>query len=429
MAGFNLQDQSALFKKTYQKRSTNMYNSENVLQGRIKKSYDFTGSEKLVQTNLSFSGGVGAGVLPKANAGKYANARIEAKRVYARALLEREAIYASKNDEGAFVRATAETVKKSVESYMRNASRILFGDGTSILGRGDGTTVVTGTGSTTTPFIVTISAASFKEFNFEEMDYVQLVTGLNAYPDNTGGTAEGGQTDTNLLLVQEVDIPNMQVHLVGSSPALTALATAPAAPLAATSGFCMQKSYMVEPLGIKSVFDAALAPVGPTNQLYSIPTQRRWVAQVHNAGGAGINPDLMNLMMLNVKKRSGKYPNIIMQPYEQNRNIKAYLEDQKVYNLPNKNLKGAPGFSGVEFVSDNGSIGMFTDRFCDLDKVYFLNEEFIHVYHRPGFGWFDDDGSVFMRVTDVDAYEARYGGYYENFITPTFHGILYNLAI
>jgi len=37
--------------------------SANVLAGRIKKKYDFRGKQKFVSTPLSFSGGVGAGVL------------------------------------------------------------------------------------------------------------------------------------------------------------------------------------------------------------------------------------------------------------------------------------------------------------------------------------------------------------------------------
>ena len=44
-------------------------------------------------------------------------------------------------------------------------------------------------------------------------------------------------------------------------------------------------------------------------------------------------------------------------------------------------------------------------------------------------GWFDDDGTVFLRLQNDDAYGARYGGYYENFIIPTGHGFLENLAV
>ena len=86
-------------------------------------------------------------------------------------------------------------------------------------------------------------------------------------------------------------------------------------------------------------------------------------------------------------------------------------------------------FQGVEFMSTRGPIGIFVDRFCQDDRIYFLNDNFIERHHRPDFGWFDDDGTVFLRTADSDDYEARYGGYYQNYIVPTAHGCLYGLAV
>jgi hypothetical protein len=422
---FSLSEQTDLFKINYYKRSANMYNSDNVLAGRIKKKYDFTGKQRFVSTPLSFSGGVGSGKLPKANSGNYDGAIITAKKVYATCEIEREAIYAAKNDKGAFVRATAETVKKTVESYMRNTSRILFGDGTAVLGRGDASTNVSGAGSVASPYVVTISAASWKEANWEERDYVQFVDGLGTYPDNSGGSAEGGTSETNLLEIVEVDVANKQISLVGTSSELSALSGS--GPLPADEGLCMQKSYNSEPTGLKSVYDFGVA-ASSANSLYNISYQRRWTPFVYDASSAGVTPDLLNYMMLQVKKKSGVSPTMIMCGFEQYQNILAFLEDQKVYNLPNKNLKGAPGFEGIEYLSNGKRIGIFIDRFCDEDKIYFLNDSRIECHHRPGFGWFEDDGTVFLRLADDDAYGARYGGYYENFITPTGHGFLYGLA-
>ena len=420
MGSFNLADQTELFKINYYKKSENMYNSENVLQGRIKKKYDFTGKQKLLVTPLSYSGGVGSGTLPTANAGNYGNAIITAKRVYARAEIEREAIKASANDAGAFVRATKETVKKTVESYMRNGSRILFGDGSGMLGRGDAATQVSGTGSVGTPYIVRMNAAGFLPFleaNFEEKDFVQVVATLNA-GDNLGGSVEA-----SLLEIVDVDPATGDISLVGTSAALTARTGVSAMP--ATEGLVMQGSYLNDPIGLKGVIELPSAG----DSIYGIPFQRKWSSLVVDAAGKGITVDLMNSVMLQIEKRAGKVPKMIMASYEQFQNILALLEDQKVYNLPNKNLKGALSFEGVEFMSTRGSVGIFVDRFCPKDQIYFLNDERIECHHRPDFGWFDDDGTVFLRLADSDGYEARYGGYYENFIIPTGHGLLKGLAV
>ena len=244
MGQFNLTDQTNLFKINYYKKSENMYNSANVLAGRVKKRYDFTGKQRFVATPLSFSGGVGARVLPVANAGQYEGAVITAKKCYATCEIEREAIKASANNAGAFVKATAETVKKTVESYMRNTSRILFGTGDGVLGLGDGTGAnVSGNGSVGTPYVVVISAGSFKEANWEEKDFVQMVVAT---------VMEGGDAVTNLLEVVDVDIATRAISLVGTSTRLAALTGA--GPLLATDEIAMQRSYNGEPVGLKFSF-------------------------------------------------------------------------------------------------------------------------------------------------------------------------------
>lgn len=421
---FSLSEQTNLFKINYYKRSANMYNSQNPLDGRIKKKYDFEGKQKFVAVPLSFSGGVGSGKLPKSNSGNYDGAIITSKRVYATCEIEREAIYASKSDKGAFVRATAETVKKAVESYMRNMNRINFADGSAVLGRGDAATNVTGAGTTVSPYIVTISDASWLEANWEEKDYVQHVSGLGTYPDNTGGSAEGGQTETNLLEIVEVDVANKQIHLVGTSAALAAL-VAGTDPLPADEGLCLQKSYLMDPVGLKTLGDFADAATGT---LYNIPYQRRWTELVVDAGGQGINPDLLNGHVLQIDKRSGHKVNMILASYEQYQNILAFLEDEKVYNLPNR-VKGLIGFEGIEYVANGKRIALFMDRFAQPDSIKFLNDEFMERHHRPGFGWFEDDGTVFLRLQDDDAYGARYGGYMQNYFVPTPLGEIVNLAV
>lgn len=408
---FNLTDQTNLFKINYYKKSENMYNSATVLQGRIKKKYDFTGRQKFVSTPMSYSGGVGSYSLPTANAGTYEAAIITSKAVYAVCEIQREAIKASANDAGAFVKATVETVKKTVESYMRNSSRILFGSGDGVLGTGDGAgTNVAGAGSVGSPYIVEIPSANWKEANWEEKDYVQVVV--------------SGSPEATLLEVVAVVPSTRKISLVGTSARLAALTGI--GPLAATDEICMQNSYDADPMGLKGIADASAAGSG---SLYSINVGRRWEMFVEDASGAGVTVDKMNKVMLSVEKKFGKAPNMIVTSYAQFQNILALLEDQKVYNLPNKNVKGALSFQGVEFMSTRGPIGIFADRFCEDDAIYFLNDNFIEVHHRPDFGWFDDDGTVFLRLPDSDAYSARYGGYYENFITPTAHGVLRGLAV
>lgn len=406
MSTFNLVDQTNLFKINYYKKSENLYNSFNVTQGRIKKKYDFTGKQRFVSTPLSFSGGVGSGTLPTANAAKYEGAIITAKKVYATCEIDRETIKASANDKGAFVRATKESVQKTVESYMRNVSRILFGSGDGVLGAGYATGInVSGNGASGTPYVVQLDPDSFIEANFEEKDFVSIVV--------------AGSAETTLLEITAVDVDNRLISLVGTSARLAALTGV--GPFIATDEIAMQGSYNNDPIGLRAVRDESTS-------LYGIPVQRRWKMTTEAAGGSGINPDIMNKMCLDIEKTSGKIVDMIIVGYTQYRKILEFMEDQKVYNLPATNLKGNISFKGVEFMTSRGPIGIFVDRFVADDEIWFLNSKFIEVHHRPGFGWFDDDGTVFLRKSGSDEYEARYGGYYENYITPTFHGCITGLA-
>jgi hypothetical protein len=421
MSNYSIAEQTGLFLTLFKNRSANMYNSANVLEGRMKKSNDFVGKQMNIETQLSFAGGYGAKLLPQGNPSLVEQAVITAKKHYSRVFVDREGLKAASSSKGAFQTYLAFPVKKTVEDYMRNMSRILFGDGTGVLGRGAGATNVTGNGSTATPYVVVMRASDFNVANFEEKSIVQVVTGLNA-GDNLGGSAEGGDSITNLLTIVAVNKATRAISLVGTSSHLAGLVAGPS-PFATTSGLVPQRSYLAEAQGLSGVL------MKTSGTLYGLTVQRRWQAIQVDGGASGIVVDMMNDVMLQVEQACGEAPNLIVCNYNQYRKILAQLEDQKRYNLPNKNVKGHLGFSGVEYMGTSGSVGIFVDRFCPEDKIFFLNDKYMHRYHRPGGAeWFQDDKTVFLRTVDEDVLEARYGAYMENFITPTFHGVLYNLA-
>jgi len=399
MATYNLTNASDLFKIKYGKLSDNAYNSANVLLGRVKKDYTFTGKRMDVAVPLSFSGGVGSGSLPTANVAAYDDAEITAKKMYAVCEIDRETIKASENDEGAFVRMTKHVVQKTVESWMRNQSRAFFNDGTGALGQFSGNA----SGSAAAPVITAILTGlyKFKEANFEEKDYVNV------------------NTLASVFEIVSIDPTTRAVTLarVSGSDDLTAIG-------AGTHTVFMQNSKDADPLGLLGV---CLATSG---SLYNVPVARRWSSFQKDAAGSGLTTDFMNNVMLGVEKKCGKVPKMIITSYLQLQKLLNLLEDQKQYVLDPRStdLKGKISFKGIEFMSSMGSIPIFADRFCDDDKMYFLNDDYMTTYHRPGFGWFDDDGTVFLRQT-TDAYGARYGGYLQNYIVPTFQGVLTGLAL
>ena len=413
----SLSEVSALFKIKYEKLSENVYNSANVLLGRVKKSYNFTGKRLSIAIPQSFAGGVGSGNLPTANTAVYGDAQITAKKMYAVVEIDRETIKASLSDEGAFVRATKEVVQKGVESFMRNLSRAMFNDGSGRLGQvsnasGSLTEIVLATGlgpvGNEVADATKVKIADFKEANFEERDLIQVVNG--------SASATASLRSSDKLEIEQVLVDSGHIILKGTSLNIQAL-----------DDLVMQESLNNDPTGMKGVLDKTPG-AGVTN--YGIKVGRRWQA-VQKTHTSDISTDVLNEVMLKIKKACGKSPNLIVCSYKQYEKILNILEDKVQFKVEARaqiqTVNGALSFSGIQFMSIDGPVGIFPERFVEDDRIYLLNDAHIHIHHRPDFGWFDDDGTVFLRKATSDAYEARYGGYLEGYINPWFHGVITGL--
>jgi len=396
-AAFDLTEAQNLFKIDFKEYGDNVFNTATPTLSQIEKTNDFVAKRMEFPVPFGYQGGVGSGSLPEANVADYQNVVISSKKVYARALLDREAIAASMTSKGAFVQAMKESIEKTVEAFTWNMSRILFGDGTGLLGT---CTAVSGTNPYTLTFGT--STSTFKEANFEERMFVNIETG------NTDLFEITTVTPSSFQIVVQRQAGGTQVPV-------------------ATDGVYLQGSENNDPEGLKGVCDAT------SSTKYSVNIGRRWQAYQVAAGGAGITPDLQNNAMLQVEKKVGKAPNLIVTSYNQYEKVLNQLEDQKRYTLTSmaprsKELKGVISYEGVQFMSSAGPVKIFPDRFCEDDRMYFLNTDYIKIYRRPKSGWFTDDGTTYLRVLDEDQYEARYGMYGQIYIAPTYQAVITGLA-
>lgn len=387
-------DVSALFKRKYEKPSEQTFNTMYAILSQVKQIDNFTGSQKNFPVSLSYGGSVGSGTLPTANTAQWGDIVLTRKKVYARLGIDRETIYAAKDDAGAFVRSTKEFVRKTVESYTRNTSRILFGTGDGSLG-----VIASGGVSGSNPYVLTISDATWKEANFEENDYVNIET---------------GNTDLFEITAVDASAKTITVSRVSGSQV----------PVAGDEIF-MQGSEDNDPNGLQNVCDAT------SGSLYNVSVQRRWKAYQKAAGGAAISIDLLNEACLDMIKATGKKPSHIAVSYVQFRKLLNELQDQKVYNFGPKHeaYKASTSFTAIEHMTPGGVVPIVPERFVPDSRIYLLNTDFIEMHRAPGFGWFDDDGTVLLRQADSDAYEARYGGYWNFYINPAFQGTITGLAV
>lgn len=411
MATLNLTGASALFKTKYVRLSRDMFNSENIVQAKVKRNQSFVGDQLIVSVPLSFGGGVGSGTLPRANYSNYQKMIATAVASYAVIEVDRQTIKAADSDEGAFVRATKESVKRGVQSYLRNWSRQFFTN-TSVSSTSDANNGRLGTFSGSQALVsagvydVTIVAADWKLANFEPRDYVNVNSATALY-EVTSVTPS-----TRVVRLTQIDGPVLDLSTIG----------------AGTHSIYMQGSRGNDPIGLRG---ALLATSGT---LYGITVAYRWQASSQLTSlSVGITPDLLNQQVLDIKYAFGETPDLMVTSFIQFRKLLNQLEDQKRYMIVQSRYEGPKGrfsFQALEYMSDAGPIPMVAERFVEDDTFYTLNTDFIEVHERPDGGWIDDDlsGNIFLRSPSADSFQARYAVYFQNAIMPTANGIMTGLT-
>lgn len=396
---------SNMFKIQYGKRSYAVFNTATPLWSKVKKEHGaFKGKSLALEAILGFSGSVGSGTLPETNVFNDQNASLTRKKIYARILLDREAMIASKGEAAAFEQATKRMVKKGVESFMRNISRQLFAYENGKVFEGDNSTQVSGAGTSGSPYVVVALASTFVRGFVEIKDKV-----------NVG-------SETTILEVTAVNYTTRAVSLVGTSATLAA---------ATGSSATSAKVYMQ---GSKD--NDMQSILGATKQasstLYGITVGDRWQSVQLDASSAGITTDLINQLCTEVEFRSGESPDLFVTSFKQLRKIKDILGDKVRYtSVANSNpafRKAEFNMQGVEWVTDSGPVAIVADRMCPDDHFFALNTDNIVLYTAEAPKWADEDGTVLLRSSSADAYEARYVMYGELFIHPAAQGVLYGLA-
>ena len=416
---YTASNEANLMKIKYARLIEKQFNMENPLFGRIKKSQDFVGSQKDYPVVQSIGGGVGAGSLPTANENKISKASLLTKKLYATVSIDRETMKAAKTDEGSFVRMTKYPVKIATKSFNRNLERMLTrapADGSLAAGSANNSSV-TGIGSAASPYIVSLDEAGVYSLAHAESIEIGDLVNIN------DETADLEVVDVNVVSAVPGAI-DIEISLVGSSTRLDALVAAPNG-LDATDDIFMQGSKDNELQGLESIIAAT------SGSYKGITVGRRWKSYSKDASSAALSTDLMNDVVVNIKRQSGESPDMILASYAQYIKLLNLLEDHKRYQLParDKKFKGQISFSGVEYMSPDGVIPVMASRFVSDEKMLFLNSNHIELCCRPGgFEWFDEDGTVFLRESG-DSYEARYGGYCDFFVNPHFQGQLENLQL
>jgi len=384
---------SNLFKTSYGTPSEATFNvSFPFMSQLMQEAAPFVGNQHQFPVQVYFSGSNAFGSLPDTNISKDVTVTLTSKFAYGRLRIDRRTMKQAVKDKGAWVQGSKEYVRRTVESFSRTMERAALGDGS--LG-----TIATAGVTGTNPYTLTISAATWIEANWEEKDYINI------------------GADTSQFEITDVDPDNLQITVTRNDGSYT--------PVAADVIY-LQKSKSKEITGFTNVVDAT------SGTMYGPTVGRRWQAYHKNfTAGETISHEVLNEAVLEMERKNGKAPSRIEMSYTQYRKFKNQREDLKRFQLRPRDSKfrDLVSFRSVLFESDNGDIPISPNRFIAADRVHLYNDDDIKFFHAPDWGWFDDDGSVFMRMADDDAYEARYGGYPELFVNPAFQGRIDGLSI
>lgn len=409
MAQYSTTTASGVFKTKYIRMSRDMFNSENIVLAKIKRNDVFVGDPGLISVPTSFGGGRGTGALPRANVTSYQKMLISSKKIYAQVEIDNEAIKASQTDEGAFVRMSKEPVKRGVQAWQANLSRMAFNDSLATDGNGRlGSFSGNQTLVTTDVYDVVITTGTWKQANWEVKDFVNI---------NTSTAAEfeiiNVVPSTRTVRLQQTLGPTVNLATIG----------------AGTHNVYMQNSRNNDATGIRG------ALLATTGTLYNISVGYRWQASSQLTSlSQAITVDLMNQQTLDIRYAFGESPDMQVTSFVQYRKILNQLEDQKRYMVVesrNAGPKGKFSFQALEFITDSGPIPIIAERFVEDDTFYSLNSDFIEFHARPDGGWIEDvngnGGGIFVRSQTTDSWKATYAVYGEFGIVPPAHGIMTGL--
>lgn len=399
-------------KKQYGTGALNTYDISTPMLSQVRKTFNLDGEAFEDYLPLSVGGGRGttqAGIVPTSETWKMDKVTYGTIENLSSVKLKRTFKYQTKGN-GAWFEGQGELIKRGVIQFRNNTERqVMGGTNSGALGSVEAATAVTDNGGGSYTFDLTPS--TFVEANWEEGDLVNIGTG-----------------SVDQFRIADV-IPDAVAEY--ANPTITvSRKTGNQIPVAGMSIF-MQGSEGNDIFGARQILTAT------TGSLYGVPVSRRWKSFYVSNYGKGINCDLIDQMVLGVHRTCGEVPNLGVIPHTQWRLLKSTLEGLKMYetttitprfNVPKaqKGLMdqaktGRLGFKAIVYDSPFGSIPFVISRFCKQSEIFLFNTEQMELKHMRGFGWHDDDGTVWMREAGKTNYEARYGGDMNLWLPPTFH--------
>ena len=326
---------------------------------------------KLVKAGMN--GGIGAGTetgdLPTAINRKGYEFVATLKNLYGTIEISDKALRAASSNEGAFVNVLNEEMQALIKSASLNFGRMLFGDGSGLLGS-IGTITDDGT---------MFSASNFSNF----------VEGMVVEMRKSDGSLLAGMEN---CVVVGLDREHNIVQIAGGT----------------LSGTEIPSGTNVYLKGSKGLEITGLAALFSDQPIYGVDRNKDFMKPVSVQSDEGEFSDMLLQKTLDqIEEISGAKTNLIVCSWGVRRAIIKYYADKGV-NLETVTLE-----DGTKALSVAG-IPLVADRFCPRGTIYLLNTNDFKIHQLCDWKWLEgEDGKILKQIPGKPVYTATLVKYAE----------------
>ena len=390
---------SEAIKLVYGDLHEQLYNKTPALQLIESSSANITrnGKEVIFDTHIGRNHGVGARnvreKLPTAGAQKYKQAHLYLTNLYGAIEVDGQLFEQAAEDYQAFINVVDMEITGLKRDLAVDLNRQVYGDGTGTIG--------------------VVSSVSGQDIVVDSTHYFQVGMVLTGIDPSTGAVADSG----NELEVTAIDESSETITVTGTISALAANDL-----LVRASN--TTNSYGKEWTGLGAIVDdtSVLHEIDPADY----PT---WKSTVETLGSEGTPGTLTELDLINLVQKVDK----------QGGDVDVMLASPGVYNAYWNLLQGFRQFTNsatltggqrsFTFEALGKPIKFVSDYAAPKGTLYALSSKEIVVNRKRDWSWMDRDGSMWSRVSDTDAYEARYFQYSQlGTYRRNAHAVLSNIA-
>ena len=390
----------AALKEYYLPPAREQLNNENMMLAQIERSTQHVeGRRAVLSLHVSRNTGIGARgegeALPTAGSQGYAEQRVGLAYNYLRIKVSGQAMKATVNDSGSFVRALSSEMTQGVNDLRRDINRQIFGDGNNSVAQCASVSTATVTlASDTTP---------------EQMNQITVGAKFDI------GTVSNATAKGDSLTVSSVDKANLQVvftsnptsgidgtHFLFREDAKKD-ADGSAADAADNAG-------TKELLGLQKIIGAT----GTSLHNVDSSTYPSWSSTINSNGGTNraATDTLFEKVIDDIDIEAGKSPTLCVTTKGVRRNYAAQLKSMKRFNDgASLTLKG--GFKALTIDCGDVSLPLVADRDCPINTAFLINTNLVVQHEMSDWEWADYDGAILRNTSGYDQFEAYMFKYHQ----------------